>query len=171
MERKWVGHTLEPVYDEQSRILMLGSIPSPQSRAVGFYYGNPRNRFWTVLSVLFGEPVPESVAEKRAMALRHGVALWDVLAGCEIAGASDASIRNPVGNDLSRILRAAPIRAIFTTGQKAGALYRQFQQPETRREAVILPSTSPANAGWKLEDLVEAYRVILRFLGPTDSGA
>ena len=149
---------------------MLGSIPSPQSRAVGFYYGNPRNRFWTVLSVLFGEPLPDSVEEKRKMVLRHGIALWDVLASCEIAGASDASIRNPVGNDLSRILCAAPIQAIFTTGQKAGLLYRRFQQPETRREAVGLPSTSPANAAKKLEELVEAYRVILGFLEPWNTG-
>jgi len=155
--RETVVHPLPPVYDAHSRVLVLGSMPSPRSRQEGFYYAHPQNRFWRVLAALFGEPPPQSNGERRALALRRGIALWDVLASCEISGASDASIRAPVANDIRGILAAAPIRAVFTTGAAAAALYRRHILPVCGREATALPSTSAANARASLEALIRAY--------------
>ncbi|WP_080803360.1 DNA-deoxyinosine glycosylase [Arabiibacter massiliensis] len=159
MEPARVRHEIEPVFDERSRVLVLGTMPSPASRAAGFYYSHPQNRFWRVLAALFGEPEPEGSEARAAFALAHGIALWDVLASCDIAGASDASIARPVPNDLARIARTAPLEAVFTTGAKAGALYRRLcagMLPGIPH--VQLPSTSPANARMRTADLVAAYR-------------
>ena len=157
-------HSIEPVFDTESRVLILGTMPSPKSREVQFYYGHPQNRFWRVLAAVLGEEVPQSVPEKEAMLLRHRIALWDVLAECEITGASDSSIRNPVANDLSVILDHAPVQAVFTTGATAWKLYTRLQKPHTGIEAVRLPSTSPANCAVKMEALTEAYKAILPWL-------
>ena len=159
-------HSIEPVFDAESRVLILGTMPSPKSREVQFYYGHPQNRFWRVLAAVLGEEVPRSVPEKKAMLLRHRIALWDVLAECEITGASDSSIRNPVANDLSVILDHAPVQAVFTTGATAWKLYTRLQKPHTGIEAVRLPSTSPANCAVKMEALIEAYKAILPWLEP-----
>ena len=159
-------HSIEPVFDAESRVLILGTMPSPKSREVQFYYGHPQNRFWRVLAAVLGEEVPRSVPEKEAMLLRHRIALWDVLAECEITGASDSSIRNPVANDLSVILDHAPVQAVFTTGAIAWKLYTRLQKPHTGIEAVRLPSTSPANCAVKMEALTEAYKAILPWLEP-----
>lgn len=159
-------HSIEPVFDAESRVLILGTMPSPKSREVQFYYGHPQNRFWRVLAAVLGEEVPQSVPEKKAMLLRHRIALWDVLAECEITGASDSSIRNPVANDLSVILGHAPVQAVFTTGATAWKLYTRLQKPHTGIEAVRLPSTSPANCAVKMEALTEAYKAILPWLEP-----
>lgn len=159
-------HSIEPVFDTESRVLILGTMPSPKSREVQFYYGHPQNRFWRVLAAVLGEEVPRSVPEKKAMLLRHRIALWDVLAECEITGASDSSIRNPVANDLSVILDHAPVQAVFTTGATAWKLYTRLQKPHTGIEAVRLPSTSPANCAVKMEALTEAYKAILPWLEP-----
>ena len=159
-------HSIEPVFDAESRVLILGTMPSPKSREVQFYYGHPQNRFWRVLAAVLGEEVPQSVPEKKAMLLRHRIALWDVLAECEITGASDSSIRNPVANDLSAILDHAPVQAVFTTGATAWKLYTRLQKPHTGIEAVRLPSTSPANCAVKMEALTEAYKAILPWLEP-----
>ena len=159
-------HSIEPVFDTESRVLILGTMPSPKSREVQFYYGHPQNRFWRVLAAVLGEEVPQSVPEKKAMLLRHRIALWDVLAECEITGASDSSIRNPVANDLSVILDHAPVQAVFTTGATAWKLYTRQQKPHTGIEAVRLPSTSPANCAVKMEALTEAYKAILPWLEP-----
>lgn len=159
-------HSIEPVFDAESRVLILGTMPSPKSREVQFYYGHPQNRFWRVLAAVLGEEVPQSVPEKKAMLLRHRIALWDVLAECEITGASDSSIRNPVANDLSVILNHAPVQAVFTTGATAWKLYTRLQKPHTGIEAVRLPSTSPANCAVKMEALTEAYKAILPWLEP-----
>lgn len=159
-------HSIEPVFDAESRVLILGTMPSPKSREVQFYYGHPQNRFWRVLAAVLGEEVPRSVPEKEAMLLRHRIALWDVLAECEITGASDSSIRNPVANDLSVILGHAPVQAVFTTGATAWKLYTRLQKPHTGIEAVRLPSTSPANCAVKMEALTEAYKAILPWLEP-----
>ena len=159
-------HSIEPVFDAESRVLILGTMPSPKSREVQFYYGHPQNRFWRVLAAVLGEEVPQSVPEKKAMLLRHRIALWDVLAECEITGASDSSIRNPVSNDLSVILGHAPVQAVFTTGATAWKLYTRLQKPHTGIEAVRLPSTSPANCAVKMEALTEAYKAILPWLEP-----
>lgn len=159
-------HSIEPVFDAESRVLILGTMPSPKSREVQFYYGHPQNRFWRVLAAVLGEELPQSVPEKKAMLLRHRIALWDVLAECEITGASDSSIRNPVANDLSVILGHAPVQAVFTTGATAWKLYTRLQKPHTGIEAVRLPSTSPANCAVKMEALTEAYKAILPWLEP-----
>ena len=154
-------HPIAPVYDGKSRILILGSFPSVKSREQGFFYGHPQNRFWRVTAAVFGEPVPMTVPERRAFLLRNGIALWDVIASCEIEGSADASIKNAAVNDLRPILAAAPIRAIYVNGRTAAKLYHRCAEPVTGRPAVTLPSTSPANAGWSLERLIEAWRVIL----------
>ena len=159
-------HSIEPVFDAESRVLILGTMPSPKSREVQFYYGHPQNRFWRVLAAVLGEEMPRSVPEKKTMLLRHRIALWDVLAECEITGASDSSIRNPVANDLSVILDHAPVQAVFTTGATAWKLYTRLQKPHTGIEAVRLPSTSPANCAVKMEALTEAYKAILPWLEP-----
>ena len=159
-------HSIEPVCDAESRVLILGTMTSPKSREVQFFYGHPQNRFWRVLAAVLGEEVPQSVPEKKAMLLRHRIALWDVLAECEITGASDSSIRNPVANDLSVILDHAPVQAVFTTGATAWKLYTRLQKPHTGIEAVRLPSTSPANCAVKMEALTEAYKAILPWLEP-----
>ena len=154
-------HSIPPVYSQSSRVLILGSFPSVRSREVGFFYGHPQNRFWRVLASLFGEAVPQSIDEKKAFLQTHGIALWDVIASCEIVGSSDASIRNAVPNDLSTLLKTAPIRAVFTNGATAHRLYRNYLYQATGIDDVCLPSTSPANAAWSQERLQEAWRVVL----------
>lgn len=161
MKTETVTHNIPPLYDAESRVLLLGSIPSPKSREAGFFYGHPQNRFWRVLAAVLGEDVPQTIAEKRAMCLRHHVALWDTLAQCDIAGASDTSIKNAVPNDIGLLLRGSKIERIFATGGKSAELYRKLIEPVTHVPITQLPSTSPANAAWPLERLIEAYRVIL----------
>ena len=160
MERESQIHTIAPVYDEGSRVLILGSFPSVKSREAAFFYGHPQNRFWRVLAAVLGENVPQTVEEKKAMLLRHGVALWDVIASCDIMGSSDASIRNAVPNDLTPILETACIRQIFTNGGTAHRLYRKYIYPLTGREDAVLPSTSPANAARSLDALINAWQPV-----------
>lgn len=157
-------HPLAPVFDAESRILILGTMPSPRSREAGYYYAHPQNRFWPVLGILFGEIPPSDREGRLSFALRHHIALWDVLASCEIEGASDSSIRNPVPNDICFLLQNAPIRAVFTTGNTAARLYRKYILPACGVEAITLPSTSPANCRIRTEQLAESYRQILPFL-------
>lgn len=169
MDATTVTHEIQPVFDSRSRVLLLGTMPSPASREQGFYYGHPQNRFWRVLAAIFDEPVPRTIEEKRDMLLRHHIALWDVLASCEIEGASDASIRDAQPNDLARIFDAADIRAVFATGTKAGELYRKLIEPTLGVPCTTLPSTSPANAKMKLADLIDAYgKALLPLLGETE---
>lgn len=169
MDATTVTHEIQPVFDSRSRVLLLGTMPSPASREQGFYYGHPQNRFWRMLAAIFDEPVPRTIEEKRDMLLRHHIALWDVLASCKIEGASDASIRDAQPNDLARIFDAADIRAVFATGTKAGELYRKLIEPTLGVPCTTLPSTSPANAKMKLADLVGAYgKALLPLLGETE---
>lgn len=138
-------------------------MPSPKSREFGFYYSHPQNRFWRVISDLYGEPLPATIDEKKGLALRHRVALWDVLQSCRIEGADDGSIRDPVPNDIPGLLWEARITAVFTTGAKAAALYRRFFE-KAIGPAIALPSTSPANCRfYTYEKLKEAYRILLRY--------
>ena len=157
-----VLHTLDPVFDDRSRVLGLGPMPSPASREACFYYGHPRNRFWRVMETLAGLPAHalDGNAERTAFLLERGIALWDVLASCEIRGAADATIRDPVPNDLSVVLDRAPVEAVFTTGAQAARLYRSLSPFAERFPPHELPSTSPANARMRLPDLVEAYRAV-----------
>ncbi len=155
-------HGFEPVFDAGSRVLILGTLPSVRSTAEGFYYGHPQNRFWRLMAELLGERRPGSIEEKTQLLLSGGIALWDVVKRCDIEGSSDASIKNVEPNDISRILSAADIRAIYANGGKAAALYKRYMQPLTGRNIITLPSTSPANASWSFERLIEAWKVILR---------
>ena len=155
-------HTISPVFDERSRILILGSFPSQKSREQGFFYGHPQNRFWKTLAHIFEDKVPVTVAEKRDFLLAHGIALWDVIASCEIQGSSDASIRNAIPNDLSKLLQIAPIERIYTNGKTAHRLYCRYLEKATGREAICLPSTSPANAAWTQEKLNAEWKRILQ---------
>ena len=159
-----VRHTFEPVWDGNSRILILGSFPSVKSREQGFYYGHPRNRFWKVLAAVAGGPEPQTMEEKKAFLLERGIAIWDVIASCEIEGSSDSSIRDVIPNDINGLLEKSGIRRIYANGAKAGELYRRYAEKKTGKEAVILPSTSPANAAWSLERLTEAWKVIAQEL-------
>lgn len=158
-----VVHTIAPVYDENSRVLILGSMPSPKSREVGFYYGHPQNRFWRVLAEILNEEVPDDTLAKKALVLRHHIALWDVLAECEIEGASDSSIKNPKINDIDIIFSRASIKAVFATGAKAAELYQKLRKRDWL-DCIKLPSTSAANAAYSKERLKERYRVILDYL-------
>ena len=155
-----VVHPIDPVFNEHSRVLILGSFPSVKSREAEFFYGHPQNRFWKVLAAVFHRPVPATVEEKRALLLEEGVALWDVIASCEIRGSSDSSIKNAVPNDLTPIFETAYIEAIYVNGKTAEKYYKKYLLPVTGREAVVLPSTSPANAAWNLERLVEAWQIL-----------
>ena len=155
-----IVHPIDPVFDKNSRILILGSFPSVKSRESGFFYGHPQNRYWKVLSAVFEEECPETIPEKKAFLLRNHIAAWDVIHSCEITGSSDASIRNVTVNDLGMILRAAAIREIYVNGKTAEKMYRKYTEPVLGRPCTVLPSTSPANAAWNLERLTEAWRVI-----------
>ena len=157
-----ISHTFTPVYDERSEILILGTFPSVKSRENNFYYGHPQNRFWRVLAHVLGESVPTDIEEKRALLLRHRIALWDTVAACSVTGSADAGIRDVVPNDISAILRTAPIRAIYTNGAKAHERYRRHILPSTGIEDIKLPSTSPANAAWRFERLCGEWAIILR---------
>lgn len=169
MNATTVTHEIQPVFDSRSRVLLLGTMPSPASREQGFYYGHPQNRFWRVLAAIFNEPAPRTIEEKRDLLLRHHIALWDVLASCEIEGASDASIRDAQPNDLVRIFDVADIRAVFATGTKAGELYHKLIEPTLGVPCTTLPSTSPANAKMKLDDLADTYgKALLPLLGETE---
>lgn len=156
-----VTHPIAPVFDENSRILILGSFPSVKSREAAFFYGHPQNRFWKVVSGVLGCDCPQTIEEKRTMLLAHHIALWDVIASCRIEGSSDSSIRDAVPTDLSVLLARAPIRAVFCNGQTAFRLYARYQEQETGLPAMLLPSTSPANAAYSVPRLLENWRVIL----------
>ena len=164
MKTERITHAFDPVFDSESRILVLGTMPSPKSRELGFYYSHPRNRFWPVLSEILGEKVPETPEEKRDFCIRNKIALWDVLKECDIDGASDSSIKNAVPNDMSIIFEKAQIKAVFTTGATASKLFKKFIEPKTGISAIALPSTSPANAKFKSGELCEEYKIILEYL-------
>ena len=157
-----IRHPIPPLYDENSEILILGSFPSVRSREEGFFYGHPQNRFWKVISAVYGEEPPHTVPEKKSLLLRNHIALWDVIGSCDIDGSSDASIRNVSANDLGVILNHADIRRIYVNGQTAYKYYRKYAEKETGKPAIVLPSTSPANAAWSLERLIIAWRCIDR---------
>lgn len=159
-----VQHTISPIFDEQSRICILGTMPSPASREKGFYYGHPQNRFWRVLSAILNESIPIDNEAKKQMLLKHKIALWDVLSQCTIQGADDASIANPVPNDIAGLICQTHITHIFTTGTKAHKLYTSLCEQSTKLQAHLLPSTSPANCRFSLEDLIEAYSTILDYI-------
>ena len=150
-------HEIAPVFDTHSRVLILGSFPSVKSREACFFYHHPQNRFWKVIAALTGEPVPEDIPKKRELLLAHHIAVWDVIESCDIVGSSDSSIKNVRPNDLNRILMRAPVGKIFANGGKSFELYTKFCEPVLGRSCEKLPSTSPANAAFSLERLIEAW--------------
>lgn len=159
-----IKHTIAPIYDKNSRILILGSFPSVKSREQQFFYGHKQNRFWKVLAGILGYEVPQTIEEKKEMLLANHIAVWDVIQSCEIEGSSDASIHEVIPNDLSEILATADIRAIYTNGGKAFELYDKYIYPVNGIKAQKLPSTSPTNAGYSLERLKEAWMEIVKTL-------
>lgn len=164
MRYEHIEHGIPPVFNAESRVLILGTMPSPKSRENGFYYMHPQNRFWRVISTVLGEPLPTTNGERASLLLKNKIALWDTLAQCDIIGASDSSVKNETPNDLSVITDTADIKAIFTTGKAAYKYYCRFQQEKTGIEAICLPSTSPANARFGLDALIDEYKIIKNYL-------
>ena len=157
-----VSHDFEPVFDENSKVLILGTFPSVKSRENQFYYGHPQNRFWKVIAGLTESEVPQTIEEKKKLLLEHGIAIWDVIESCDIIGSSDSSIKNVVPADIERVVANSKIQNIYANGGTAKKLYEKYSQKKTGREIIGLPSTSPANASWTTERLKEAWTEILR---------
>lgn len=155
-----IYHPIKPLYDNNSEILILGSFPSVKSREQMFFYGHPQNRFWRVTAAVFGDEVPRTIEEKKVFLLKNRVALWDVIASCEISGSSDSSIKNVTPNNLSQIIDKGKIKRIFVNGKTAEKYYNKYTRDKIGMEAVCLPSTSPANAAWNMEKLIKAWSVI-----------
>ena len=155
-----IVHPIPPVYDKNSKVLILGSFPSVKSRESNFFYGHSQNRFWRVVASVLGEKTPRTTEEKKEMLLRNNIAVWDVIHSCEISGSADSSIKNAVPNDIGYIIGESRIDRIFTNGQKADDLYRRYIEEKTGIKAICLPSTSPANAAWSLERLIEKWKMI-----------
>lgn len=161
-------HPIPPIYNKDSKILILGSFPSVKSREGEFFYHHPQNRFWKVISTIFEEPHPSTIEEKRELLINHHIAVWDVIQSCEITGSADSSIKDVIPNDLTRILDTAEIRMIFTNGNASTKLYKKYILPITGIESRGLPSTSPANAGCSVEKLIEAWSYLKSFVGDED---
>lgn len=156
-----ISHTFEPIYNNESKILILGSFPSVKSRENNFYYGHPQNRFWKVISNIVNEKEPIIIEEKKKLLLDNHIAIWDVIASCSIQGSSDSSIKDVVVNDFTDILCDSSIHTIYVNGNKAYELYHKYAEERTGMKAVKLPSTSPANAAWSVDRLCEAWKQIL----------
>jgi len=159
-EYKRLEHTFDPIYDNDSKVLILGSFPSVKSRENNFYYGHPQNRYWKVLAGILDEEVPQTPEEKTRMLLDHNIAIWDVIHSCSIIGSSDTSIKDVVVNDFSEILKNSKVEHIYVNGGKAYELYHRYAEKNTGIKAIKLPSTSPANAAWNLEKLCAAWSCI-----------
>lgn len=155
-----IVHPIPPLFDENSKTLILGSFPSVKSREAAFFYGHPQNRFWAVVAAVLGKEKPVTIDDKKRLVLENNLALWDVIASCEITGSSDSSISDVTANDLSVIIKSSKIEKIFVNGKTAEKYYNKFTYPETGIKAICLPSTSPANAAWSFEKLVDAWKII-----------
>lgn len=160
MEREFQSHTFEPVFNQNSKILILGTFPSVKSRENNFYYGHPQNRFWSVLAEILETETPLTIPQKKKMLLENDIAIWDVVSSCEIANSADVSIKNVVPNDLSQILQSAPIKSVYANGKTAEKLYNKYIREKTGKEIIALPSTSPANAAFSRQKLVTAWKII-----------
>ncbi len=155
-----ITHPIPPLFDKNSKTLILGSFPSVKSREAAFFYGHPQNRFWSVIAKVYAADIPLTVDEKKKLVLENNLALWDVIASCEIIGSSDSSISDVTANDLSDIINNSKVDRIFVNGKTAEKYYNKYTYPKTGIKAVSLPSTSPANAAWSLEKLVDAWKII-----------
>ncbi|MDR3258816.1 MAG: DNA-deoxyinosine glycosylase [Fusobacteriaceae bacterium] len=163
MENKFT-HEIAPIYNQYSKILILGSFPSVKSREANFFYHHPQNRFWKLLSMLLKENLPVQLNDKKNMLLKHNVALWDVISSCEITGSSDSTIRNVIPNDIEAIIKKSNIQKIFINGGIAYNLYCKYCLTKIKKETIKLPSTSPANASYSIEKLFDSWKVILNDL-------
>ena len=159
-----VSHNFEPIFDENSKVLILGTFPSVKSRENQFYYGHPQNRFWKVIAGLTESEVPQTIEEKKKLLLEHGIAIWDVIESCDIIGSSDSSIKNVVPADIERVVANSKIQNIYANGGTAKKLYEKYSQKKTGREIIGLPSTSPANAAYSLERLLECWQDVKKVL-------
>ncbi len=155
-----ICHPIPPIYNKESKVLILGSFPSVKSREQAFFYGHPQNRFWKVLAAVFGHPTPGTIEEKKAFLLQNKVALWDVIASCEIVGSADNTIQNAIANDIAPLLENSKIQRVYVNGATAKKLYDRHIFPKVGIEGIALPSTSPANAAWSIERLVEKWKII-----------
>lgn len=155
-----MNHPFEPIYNANSNVLILGTFPSVKSREHHFYYGHPQNRFWKVISTLIHTKLPQSIEAKKAMLLSHGIAIWDVIQSCDIVGSSDSSITNVIPMDFSRILAQSQVKRIFANGATAAKLYQKYCEQSTGIPIIKLPSTSPANAAFSLEKLLNEWSII-----------
>ena len=155
-----IYHPIPPFYDKNSNILILGSFPSVKSREQMFFYGHPQNRFWKVVAAVFDQEVPQSIEQKKEFLKRNSIAVWDVIGACEIEGSADSTIKDVTPNDLSQILNVADIKRIFVNGKTAEKYYNKYTKAVIGRDAVCLPSTSPANAAWTLEKLIAEWKVL-----------
>ena len=164
MEYEHIVHPFGPVYNADSRVLILGSLPSVKSREQNFFYGHPQNRFWPLIAALFGEPAPVTVADKKELVLRHNIALWDTIYSCDIKGSSDSSIKNAVPTDLRQILDNSGVCRIFCNGKTSWNYYHKYQEKQLGMEAIALPSTSPANAAWNMERLMAEWTAVREVL-------
>ena len=159
-----VNHEIPPIYDERSKILILGSFPSVKSRENNFFYHHPQNRFWKVLAQILKEDLPNSIEEKKSLLLKNNIALWDVIASCEIEGSSDSSIKNVIPNDINSILEKSSITQIFCNGRLSESLAGRLYSKNININFLQLPSTSPANARFSLDKLIEDWKVILDYI-------
>ena len=157
-----VIHPFPPLYDKDSKILILGSFPSVKSREQLFFYGHPQNRFWKVIANVFGDEVPTTIQEKKVLLRKNHIALWDVIKSCDIEGSSDSSISGVVPNDLSEILAGADIQTIIVNGKTAEKYFNKYTRDAIGKDAICMPSTSPANAAWSLERLTESWGPVLK---------
>ena len=164
MKSNFETHNLEPIYDKNSKVLLLGSFPSPKSRGQGFYYAHPQNKMWKVLAKVCDAEVPQEIEEKKSLLLEHHIAMWDVLESCEIEGASDLSIKNGKPNDLTHIIAESNIKVIFTVGSKATQYYKRYCEKIYDLPYYQLPSTSPANASMNVEKLAEKFSEIKKYI-------
>ena len=155
-----VVHPSPPVWNEDCKLLILGSFPSVKSREGMFFYHHPQNRFWKTIAAVYGVSVPETVEEKKSFLLSNGIALWDCIGSCEIIGSDDSTIRNVQPNDIAGLLQKTKIRDVFCNGSTAYNCYCRHILPQTGIPARKLPSTSPANASWSLERLTEAWSAV-----------
>ena len=159
-EREYLQHVFEPVWNKESRVLILGTFPSVKSRENNFYYGHPKNRFWKVIAYLTDSQVPETIEQKKNMLIDKHIAIWDVIASCSITGSSDSSIKDVVPNDLTQILKEGNITNIYANGAKAYELYMKYTYKSTGMDIIKLPSTSPANAVYTIDRLVQEWKVV-----------
>ena len=155
-----IVHPIPPLYGKNSKTLILGSFPSVKSREAEFFYGHPQNRFWAVIAAVLGKEKPKTIEEKKRLILENNLALWDVIGSCEIVGSADSTISNVTANDLSVIISNSSVDRIFVNGKTAEKYYNKYTYPKTGIKAICLPSTSPANAAWNFEKLVEAWKSI-----------